>query len=173
MSAFLGADPGLDGFLCLLTDRGSVFWAMPASKVSRGQRINSHEVALILHELPPITMAALEKAQASQQQGSSSAFKTGDGYGVLRGCLSAARIAYEEVAPATWKKAMGVPKVGGKLGSAKTRERKAISIAHAQQLFPGVDLRASERCKVPHDGKAEALLLAEWARRRWSGGGGA
>jgi hypothetical protein len=35
-----------------------------------------------------------------------------------------------------------------------------------EKLFPGVDLRATERSRKPSDGLAEALLMAEYARRR-------
>ena len=33
-------------------------------------------------------------------------------------------------------------------------------------LFPDVSLLATPRCKKPHDGMAEALLMAEYARRK-------
>jgi len=33
-------------------------------------------------------------------------------------------------------------------------------------LFPDIDLRASERCRVLNDNKADALLIADWARRQ-------
>lgn len=44
------------------------------------------------------------------------------------------------------------------------------SIKKAQELFPDVSLLASDRCKRPHDGLADALLIAEYGRRRLVGG---
>jgi hypothetical protein len=35
-----------------------------------------------------------------------------------------------------------------------------------RRLFPGVSLRATPRCTTDHDGMAEALLIAEYARRK-------
>jgi hypothetical protein len=42
---------------------------------------------------------------------------------------------------------------------------KAESAKTAQSLFPGVDLRRTDKCEAPDDNKCEALLLAEVARR--------
>ena len=43
---------------------------------------------------------------------------------------------------------------------------KAASVETCRRLFPGVALRPSERCRKDSDGMAEALLMAEYARRR-------
>jgi hypothetical protein len=43
---------------------------------------------------------------------------------------------------------------------------KNTSIAVCKRLFPDVSLLPSERCRKDHDGMAEALLMAEYARRR-------
>lgn len=55
----------------------------------------------------------------------------------------------------------------------RSRDRKAqakgASVAKAQELYPGVDFRASERAKAPHDGKCEAALIAAYALRRMRG----
>lgn len=45
------------------------------------------------------------------------------------------------------------------------KEAKGLAVALAQQLFPGFDFREHDRCRVPHDGKAEASLLAVVAQR--------
>ena len=67
--------------------------------------------------------------------------------------MEAFNIPYETVRPQKWKKEFGL-----------TSDKKQ-SIATAHRLFPGVDLRKNERCKKDHDGMAESVLLAEWARR--------
>ena len=64
------------------------------------------------------------------------------------------RAVVEHVRPAKWKKEFS--------GTSD----KNTSIEVAKRLFPGVDLRRTERCTKDHDGKAEALLLAEISRRR-------
>lgn len=53
--------------------------------------------------------------------------------------------------------------------AARKKAAKEASIERAHALFPGVDFRANERCRVPHDGKVEASLLALFALRRAAG----
>jgi hypothetical protein len=59
----------------------------------------------------------------------------------------------------------GIPKIT-KQGLAST-ETKAMSLLAAKRLFPNEDLRATERCAKAHDGKVDALLLAEFCRRHF------
>ena len=46
---------------------------------------------------------------------------------------------------------------------------KNTSIEVCKRLFPGVNLKATDRCKKDHDGMAEALLIAEYGRRHYNG----
>lgn len=48
-------------------------------------------------------------------------------------------------------------------------KRKDASILIAKQLVPGHDFRKNKRCKGPHDGKCESLLLAVHSRRKRKG----
>jgi len=100
----------------------------------------------------------LEKQQAYPKQGSVSTFKTGYGYGLWAGILSALNLDYVTVHPRVWQKQL-IPGVAG--------ETKQRSIAKAHELFPDVSLRLSSRHRVDHDGLSDALLLAEWGRRNY------
>lgn len=83
--------------------------------------------------------------------------------GVARGwewMLAALEIPYQLVAPATWQRAMYAGTPGN--------DTKQRSILAAQRLFPDIDLRSSPRARKPHDGFAEALLLAEFGRRTYA-----
>ena len=48
----------------------------------------------------------------------------------------------------------------------QSKEYHALS---CKRLFPGVNLKATERCRKDHDGIAEALLIAEYGRRHYNG----
>ena len=86
------------------------------------------------------------------------AFSYGVGYGLLLGILAARGAVIHEVPPRTWQKAMGI--------TAKQRpDREAQQRVLAGKLFPGVELRASDRCRKPHMGIVAALLIAEYGRR--------
>jgi len=52
------------------------------------------------------------------------------------------------------------------------RDTKAMALLAAKRLFPSVDLTATERSKKPHDGIVDALLLAEYGRRKSTGDDG-
>ena len=80
-------------------------------------------------------------------------FTFGEGFGWLKGVLDAYEISYQEVPPQTWKKEFGL------------NSKKEKSIEVCQQLFPDANL-VPHGCQKEHDGIAEALLMAEYARRK-------
>lgn len=100
-----------------------------------------------------VEFAVVEKVGAMPQNGSVSMFSFGKAAGFIEGVLLALCIPYQLVPPQKWKKAFS-------LGS-----DKAKSIEVCERLFPNVDLHRTERCTTKHDGMAEALLMAEYARR--------
>lgn len=96
----------------------------------------------------------LEKVNAMPGQGVVSMFNFGQNFGFIQGVLKAYNIPFELVPPQKWKKEFSVT------------SDKNTSIEVARRLFPNVSLKATERCKKDHDGMAEALLMAEYARRK-------
>ena len=100
-------------------------------------------------------MACIEKVGARPGQGTVSMFNFGKSAGYIEGVLSALGIPYQLVPPNKWKKEFSL--IG--------KDKKA-SIEACRKLFPGAELKRTERCRTESDGKAEALLMAEWARRK-------
>jgi crossover junction endodeoxyribonuclease RuvC len=102
------------------------------------------------------SFVVLERSQAFPDQGAVSNFTTGHGYGLWRGLIVGLGFPYETVHPRTWKGAMSLDGDKGK------------SFLLAKQLFPSVaDSFKKPKGRVDSlDGRAEALLLAEWARRK-------
>ena len=99
-------------------------------------------------------IACVEKVGAMPHQGVTSCFNFGKSAGFIEGVLEALEIPYQLIPPQRWKREFT-------LNSEKSR-----SIEICQKLFPKATLLPTERCKVPSDGMAEALLMAEYARRR-------
>lgn len=97
----------------------------------------------------------LEKVHSMPGQGVAGTFAFGKGYGYICGVLEAFGIPYQEIPPQKWKREYS-------LGSNKKQ-----SIETARKLFPGVSLKASERCTSDHDGMAEALLIALYGKRHF------
>jgi crossover junction endodeoxyribonuclease RuvC len=161
MEVIVGIDPGLDGALAFLPTDGSLPWVidMPTVTVSGSKRNQRHcEPAQIAHEIKSAQLdyrltAAVETQHAMPGQGVSSCYTIGEGYGAIVGVLSALGVAYAKVAPAKWKRDMGLP----------VHADKDDSRAMALRLWPQM---AGRLTRERDHGRAEALLIAEHFRRR-------
>jgi len=96
------------------------------------------------------------------KQGTNANYHRGFGRGFLEGVLRSLRIPYTLVPPRKWQAEM----LEGTTGD----DTKQRAIVAAGRLFPGVSLMPTERSRKPSDGMADALLIAEYGRRRVNGG---
>lgn len=106
---------------------------------------------------PSRTLIFIEKAQAMPKQGVSSTFNYGTGFGRLIGWCEALGLPFELVTPQAWMRVMHAGTTG--------TDSKARSLQAAQRLFPGVSLIPG-KCRKPHMGLVEALLICEYGVRR-------
>ena len=151
MKVYCGFDPGKDGALAILGYRDDPV-LVP---------FGEEEYAAWLCRLSLLTrngidgsvFCVVEHVGAMPGQGVTSCFSFGRGFGFILGLLTANCIPYELVRPQKWKKEFGCT------------SDKNTSIEVARRLCPGVDLRRTPKCTKPHDGVAEALLMAEYAKR--------
>lgn len=149
---FIGIDPGITGAIASISPSGIEFVDCPSIKQNGKNRPNSTLMAAELKRLAlPDSIAIIEIVHAMPGQGVSSMFTFGMGYGIWLGLLSGLGIPFEMITPQTWKKHFGV-------GGDKEASRNI-----ALQLFPSTtnDLKLKK-----HHGRAEALLLAEYLRRK-------
>lgn len=155
----IGIDPGKDGFVCQLTDDLQRFWPTPTILIGKGgkREYDVTSMRCILTAASP-DLIVLEKQQAmptelhGRKQGTASSFSTGYGYGLWVGLISGLGYRSIIIHPRTWQ-----AKLHRDIPGDSTKGRSIIACG---RLFPGVDLRATERCRTPHDGKADSLLLA-------------
>lgn len=99
-------------------------------------------------------------------------FNFGWSLGILEGLLTGMELPYTKVAPKKWQQEMwqGIkPVYKHQKGDTKrkTIDTKATSLQAAQRLFPTVDFRRSDRATIPHDGIVDALLMADYCRRKF------
>ena len=87
-------------------------------------------------------------------RGVTSTFNFGKSAGFIEGVLTTLGIPYQRVDPRKWK---------GEFGLDADKQK---SIDTCKQLFPDVSLLPTDRCKKDSDGMAEAMLMAEYARRK-------
>lgn len=149
---YIGIDPGKSGALAVIREDGGIT-VDPFDEIAYRDRLG--EIGyLIEYATDAGAVCALEKVGARPMQGVSSTFEFGRNAGYIEGLLVANRIPYNLVTPQRWKKEFALLK----------RDKDA-SIAEARRLFPKVSLKPTERSRKDNDGMAEALLMAEWARR--------
>ncbi len=157
MNLSLGIDPGLRGGIAALDPLGQVVgaWPMPVA----GGEVHAAGLADLLRSLrcldslQDIGRVCLEKVAAMPKQGVSSTFCFGTGWGMVRGVCAALGIPVVLVPPTVWKKRvlLGLP------------HDKAGAVQFCTSRWPTTDL-VLPGCRVPHDGIADALCLAAYAR---------
>lgn len=143
---YLGIDPGRKGGFAVLND----------TQIETYQAFDKQSfinACYFLSRKQEKTRCCIEKVHAMPKQGAVSMFTFGELYGWLKGVLDAYEISYQEVPPQTWKKEFGL------------NSKKEKSIEVCKQLFPDANL-VPHGCHKEHDGIAEALLMAEYARRK-------
>lgn len=146
MKTYIGIDPGKSGALALLTEDGQCT-VVPFQE--------SAYTAILKAASGPSSVCCLEKVGAMPGQGVVSMFNFGHNLGYIEGLLQAFDIPYQLVPPQTWKKEFCVT------------SDKNTSIEVCRKLFPHVCLLPTSRSRKPSDGMAEAMLMAEYARRRF------
>lgn len=156
MMTYIGIDPGLSGAIARLVWKpdfeGTRVDDIPVAVVKASKRDYLIQEIHALLRGPGLSYAIVERQIAMPRQASTSTFATGRGQGIIEGLLTGLSIPYEMVDSAKWKKAMGIP-----AGSDKGASR-----VMAMRLFPHL---ADRLGRVKDDGRAEALLLAEYLRR--------
>ena len=150
----LGCDPGKKGAIALISGSELVHvFDMPVVALKKGTKVCCHtlndHLAALFYEHGPIDVAVLETVHATPQMGVTSAFDFGRSSGVVEMALVARGVRLEQVQPAAWKRALGLD------------ANKNSSLALARAKWPGSDAFSLQK----HEGRAEAALIAEWARR--------
>ena len=145
---YIGIDPGKNGgiaFIDTFQQSYDVYVFSEETLLKKLYRFSKYKTDSIKCEL--------EKVNAMPGQGVVSMFNFGQNYGFIQGVLKAYGIPYELVTPQKWKKEFSCT------------SDKNTSIEVCKRLFPNVNLKATDRCRKDHDGMAEALLLACYAKR--------
>lgn len=159
-----GIDPGNTGAICIynpnhhpsvLNEGKSVvieMFDMPLLEITRNgkkrNQIDLYALARFIDKWSPcISKAYIENPQGMPGMASNSTYRLGLNCGIVQMAIASAFIPMELVAPATWKKQMGLTK------------NKDGSRLKASQIAP---LASGIWARVKDDGRAEAFLLAYW-----------
>jgi hypothetical protein len=171
---YIGIDPGLDGGIAVIRiGANGVFteiYDTPVYEVKSAKKTRREMnlvgivnlfvgvIGLSVPASPNLVFVVLEKVHSMPEQGVSSSFNFGRGFGQWEGILAAMEIPYMLVDPRRWKAEM-MPDMG--------KDKDAARMI-AGRLFPQA---VSKLSRKKDDGRAEALLLAEYGRRERDFGG--
>jgi len=155
---FMGVDPGATGAAAFIDEAGRYFLSIdypgdPVSLVTELDLRTADPMARV-----EIALAVIEQVHALPRQGVSSTFKFGVNFGIWLGVLSTLKIPHEIISPNRWRKILD--------SSVPAKPEKEDLRQFAIRRFPS----ASEDLKLKkHHGRAEALLMATYARQKYLG----
>jgi len=148
---FVGVDPGKTGAVAVVNERGEPQWVDDMPRIG-GEIDASGFVEMLRESRNMILSAAIERTQAMPQTPRSVCHSLGMSEGMALAGLLMLNVRIIRPRPAEWKRAMGVP-----ADKAQAKEK-------AEMMFPVMKHRLTRACD--HN-RAEALLLADYARRMW------
>lgn len=154
---YIGIDPGKKGYMCLYNANYSGYKHYP---LFDGNRLN-RDMLEVLEKLSKTytMMAVVEQVHSMPHQGVASTFSFGTNYGMILGALEAIGIPYCTVTPGKWQKTICE-------AVDKADNTKQMHYNAARRLFPNIDFRRSERCRIYDDNKVDATLICEYGKRK-------
>lgn len=145
---YIGIDPGKKGAYAFVADDGD------------GAEVYAWDDNGFVESMKALSVgrcvACVEKVGARPGQGTVSMFSFGQSFGFILGVLTAFGIPYQLVPPRKWKAEYGL-----------LNTQKQASVDVAKRLFPEVSFLPTERCRKESDGMSDAVLMAEYARRKF------
>lgn len=149
MSIYIGVDPGKKGAMAIMgysntTGERYMMKIIP---------FDPQEYIKMLKQFNGATVC-IEQVHSLPREGVKSVWSFGQTYGWLLGVLDAVGLSYQTVPPNLWKKDFSL-----------LRTEKKQSIEVCKRLFPGIELKRTDRCRNDDDNMADAALICEYARR--------
>ncbi len=168
---YIGVDVGKSGFIAVIDNNEYRFCSI---KDSDNLTLSKFLLDETLGQSVAVVIEDVHALYGSSAEGT---FNFGYIKGFLVGLLVAHKIPYTLVQPKEWQSGIWtnadmvvahkkVARKDGKEITRKETDAKATSINAAQRLFPTVDFRKNERCSRIDDNKVDALLMAEYGRRK-------
>lgn len=146
----IGIDPGQSGGIARWVMGGMVGYKMPETER------DIYDTLITCHADDASAIVYIESVHSFPGQGVASSFKFGQGYGFLRGLITALGVRVEHVSPQKWQKYYGLKprsQCPGSTDSERARHHKHLLKAKAQQLFPKLDVTLAT---------CDALLIAHY-----------
>lgn len=156
----IGVDPGKGGGIVAL-DRNGVIVEHHIMPLTPMKEVDALWLFSLFKKYQNTTVF-VEKVGAMPGNGGVSMFNFGQAFASVKAACQIAEISWHLVTPQAWQKVIHE-------GMNKKIPAKERSLAVFQQAYPGLDLRPTVRAKKPHDGKIDALHIAEYGRQKLLG----
>jgi hypothetical protein len=163
---WIGIDPGILGAIASIKEGEATVLPMPTrNEMDKNGRkkteYDAREISILLLKWSAedcfVTIEKLWGVSSKSWASSGAQVNFSLGYAMgIRWLVESLGIQYMIVAPGTWQSELMGP---------KRKPGKETHISKAQELFPGVPLKRTERCRKLSDGMADALLLAEYGAK--------
>jgi hypothetical protein len=167
MRKYIGIDIGKQGAYYILGEDGSEIDRGPMPMIKK--EVDWHAWNVIIEPYDMFNgMVVFEKLGVIFGSSKKTAFSMGYQCGAIEMCCIANNLIYTMVQAKKWQAEMfdGQTKIY-KTGSKTKIDTKAMALVAAKRLFPKTNLLMTEKSSVPHDGLVDALLMAEYARRKF------
>lgn len=174
-----GIDPGQKGALAFIDTKRKKQWIIDMPLLpERG--ISAKKIYGIFAEYKKDSIfVVIEKAQSMPGQSSVAMFNYGGGYHTILAVLEILDIPFEEVRSNKWKVEFGLSGTKAKKSkdgkkekltqaekTAAKKQRKEMAVKIAMQMFPHLKNEFQTAKGALLDGRAEALLIAEYGKRK-------
>ena len=167
MRKYIGIDIGKSGAYYILGEDGSEIDRGPVPMIKK--EVDYHALNVLLQPYDMFNgMVVFEKLGVIFGSSKKTAFSMGYQAGAIEMCCIANNLIYTMAPAKKWQEHMfqGQTKIFKK-GIKGPLNTKAMALIAAKRLFPKTNLLMTERSTVPHDGLVDALLMAEYARRKF------
>lgn len=170
---YIGIDPGKQGAIVIIDDKGNILNKIVMPTIGSSNEYDKQEIKNILNSTPlDKTHVGIEKPSVIFGISKSAVASLSHCVGMLEGIVTGLGLPHTMVSPKEWQKEMwsNITKVTKtKISDGKSRkitDTKATSELAAINLYPNTDFRKSERSKNRHDGIIDAVLIANYCRKK-------
>lgn len=171
----IAADPGMEGAVAAIDEQGRIVRYQATPRIGKTGPVDTVACYSFLKDLmklnPERIFLSVEDVHALYQVSALSTSKLMQSKGEWIALLSVIAFdnenaSFEPIPPKEWQKIVWIyPDRVEKAGKVDT---KKTSLACARRLWPQEKFLETPKCKVPHDGIIDALLIAEAIRRKLS-----
>jgi hypothetical protein len=180
MKISIGVDVGKKGGIAIISESQNKETKIQllTIPVIKNKAVDVHALTQLFIGDSPVTTThvVIEDVHSIFGAGAKANFQFGWIAGIIEGIVISKGLKFTKVQPKEWQKEMwqGVTpitipgKSTKKDGTLKTKvDTKATSLIACKRLFPGVNLVPTQRARKEHDGLVDALLMAEYGRRKF------